>query len=116
MSCTYVGVKHSIPTSIVDNDSDVWLVNPHTKCNRCHNALCACIYVCAYMCVCEKNRQTDRQTDRYMYLKLISEELVMSLFPPLTAQTSVVLATVHTSIWIGMHAIAGNLSPPPSFQ
>ena len=36
----------------------------------------------------------------------------MSLFPSLTAQTSVVLGTVHTSICIGMHAIAGNLAPP----
>ena len=79
---------------------------------------CAHVFMCVHICVYVRrtDRQTDRQTDRYMYLKFISEELVMSLFPPLTAQTSVVLATVHTSIWIGMHAIAGDLSPPPRFQ
>ena len=68
------------------------------------------------MYVCEKSSQsdrqtdrqtdrlTDRQTDRYLYLKLIPEELVMCLFPLLIAQTSMVLVTIHTSIWIGMNA------------
>ena len=49
-SVTYVGV--STLTSIVDNDSDVWLVNPHAECYRCHNALCTCIYLCVCMNVC----------------------------------------------------------------
>ena len=36
--------------------------------------------------------------------RLIPEELVMCLFPLLIAQTSMVLVTIHTSIWIGMNA------------
>ena len=107
-SVTYEGVSTLIPTSIVDNDSDVWLVNSHPKCYCCHNALCACIhaFVCVHVCVYVRRTvsQTDRQTDRYLYLKLIPEELVMCLFPLLIAQTSMVLITIHTSIWIDMNA------------